>query len=156
VVVADEDVGVVVTVAVEAHLLPRRDRVAAHDQASLLAPGLRLPVEARDLAAGPVAGGLPVESRYRLDPRFDRGDLRCADGVADPEPLKLGEEVLAPEAFVGAQVDGTPTGTRSRHSTMKRRLPREATAAPLRSLPCSHSPLSPTKQSSGCQATLPV
>src|SRR5439155_1641307 len=34
--------------------------------------------------------------------------------------------------------------------------PVEAAAWPLRSFACSHSPVSPTKQSNGCQQTLPL
>src|SRR4029078_11683128 len=84
VVVGDEHV-VVVAAAVERELLRAHapiavarettapDASASHEKPPRPLPGLRLPLEAGDLAADAIARRLPVACRDLADPRFHRG-----------------------------------------------------------------------------------
>ena len=87
----------------ERELLAGYDRVAADDEAPFALPRLRPPTEARDLAAVAVARRLPVALGDLADTCAHRGDQRRADRVGDLLALQVGEEVLAPEALVGAE-----------------------------------------------------
>src|SRR5439155_2844818 len=101
-VVGDEHV-VVVAAAAERELLARLDRIAADDEAPLLLPGLRLPLNPRDFAAGAVTRRPPFARRDLSDPRFHRRQLGCADRVRDLAPLHPGQEGLAPKGTAIAE-----------------------------------------------------